>query len=64
MERMDIEGRLKIPRLVVDPLKRVRAMKVDIRSRDVRKVIENLKDRKPGVDGMKPEMYKALKEMG
>ena len=65
MERIEEQDREEtnedIPRLVLDPYKKVKVNRFEISEEEVRKVIEKLKTGKSaGLDGLRAELYKEL----
>ena len=62
IEEQDREGTKEdIPRLVLDPYKKVKVNRFEISEEEVKKVIEKLKTGKSaGLDGLRAELYKKL----
>ena len=66
MERIEEQDREEetnegIPRIVLDPYKKVKVNRLEINKEEVKKVLEKLKTGKAaGLDGLRPELYKEL----
>ena len=65
MERIEEQDREKInediPRIVLDPCKKVKVSRFEISEEEVKKVLEKLKTGKStGLDGLRAELYKEL----
>ena len=64
MERIEQDRKKKnedIPRLVLDPYKKVKVNRFEISEEEVKKVLEKLKTGKSaGLDGLRAELYKEL----